>query len=235
MELLEKARARDWYHAIELAPGEVTDGMFDMRPFVERYGLPDRMDGMRALDVGTFDGFWAFEMERRGADVVALDVDSEADLDHAPRRRPESFPERRRGEGFALARELLGSNVERVAGSIYHATPESLGGPFDLVLCSLVLLHLRDQLLALERIAGLCRGTFVSVETYDPMMDLLPFPASRYKGDREADTVFWEPGSRTWKRLIWSAGFDRVERRGRFKLPSSRGFSVRCVVHHGSR
>jgi tRNA (mo5U34)-methyltransferase len=235
VELLEKARARDWYHTLELGPGVVTDGMFDMRPYVDRYGLPERMEGMRALDVGTFDGFWAFEMERRGATVVGLDVDSEADLDYAPRRRPKSFPDRRRGEGFELAREALGSRVERVGLSVYEATPDALGGTFDLVLCSLVLLHLRDQVLALERIAGLCRGTFVSVETYDPVMDLLPFPASRYKADRDADHVFWEPGSRTWRRLIWSAGFDRVERRGRFKLDSRRGFSVRCVVHHARR
>ena len=44
----------------------MTEGMFDLRPVVDRYGLPARMDGMRALDVGTWDGFWAFEMERRG-------------------------------------------------------------------------------------------------------------------------------------------------------------------------
>ena len=231
MDLLEQARRRDWYHTIELAPGVVMDGMFDMRPYVDEYRLPERMDGMRALDVGTFDGFWAFEMERRGAEVVALDLDYESQIDFPARRRP-ATPDRRRGEGFEIARELLGSNVERVGGSIYDATPEQLGGQFDLVLCGLVLIHLRDQVLALERIAGLCRGTFVSVEAYDPVMDLLPFPASRYKADRDADVVFWEPGSRTWKRLIWSAGFDHVERRGRFKLPSTRGFSIRCVVHH---
>ena len=235
MELLDKARTRDWYHTIELAPGEVMDGMFDMRPYVGHYALPERMDGMRALDVGTFDGFWAFEMERRGAEVVALDIDSESDIDYPARRRPASFPDRRRGEGFEIARELLGSRVERVGGSIYEATPESLGGRFDVVLCGLVLIHLRDQVLALERIAGLCRGLFVSVEAYDPVMDLLPFAASRYKADRDADVVFWEPGSRTWRRLIWSAGFDHVERKGRFKLPSRRGFSVRCVVHHARR
>jgi tRNA (mo5U34)-methyltransferase len=229
VELLEQARARDWYHTIELAPGVVTDGMFDMRPHVHRFELPERMDGMRALDVGTFDGFWAFEMERRGAEVVALDLDSEADLDHPPRRRPTSFGPR--GETFEIARAALGSSAERVACSIYDARPEELGS-FDLVLCGLVLIHLRDQLLALERIAGLCRGTFVSVEAYDPAMDLLPFAASRFKADRDADVVFWEPGSRTWKRMIWTAGFDTVERRGRFKLPSQRDFSVRCVTHH---
>ena len=229
MELLERARERSWYHTLELAPGQVVEGMFDMRPYVDRFGLPERMDGMRALDVGTFDGFWAFEMERRGAQVVALDLDSSADLDHPPRRRPSTFEPR--GENFRIAREALGSSVERVGCSIYHARPEDLG-TFDLVLCGLVLVHLRDQLLALERIAGLCRGTFVSGEAYDPLMDLLPFSAARFKADRDADYVFWEPGSRTWRRMIWTAGFDRVERRGRFKLASTKGFAVRCVVHH---
>jgi hypothetical protein len=50
------------------------------------------MDGMCALEVGMWDGFRAFEMERRGAEVVALDLDDKRDLDWP--RRPESFPRR---------------------------------------------------------------------------------------------------------------------------------------------
>ena len=84
-------RRRDWYHTLELAPDLVTEGWFDLRPYVDRYGLPERMDGMRALEVGTWDGFWAFEMERRGAEVLALDLDDEGELDYPPRRRPERF------------------------------------------------------------------------------------------------------------------------------------------------
>ena len=33
----------------------MTDGLFDLRPYVGHYGLPARMDGMRALEVGTWD------------------------------------------------------------------------------------------------------------------------------------------------------------------------------------
>ena len=89
--------------------------MFDLRHQVGRYGLPDRLDGLRVLDVGTWDGFWAFEMERRGAEVVALDLDDERDLDWPPRRRPASSPSAPRGAGFRLAHEILGSKVERVS------------------------------------------------------------------------------------------------------------------------
>lgn len=236
VDLLERASSVGWYHTLELAPGHVTEGMFDLRPYVGMYGLPERMDGMRALDVGTWDGFWAFEMERRGAEVVALDLDDERDLDWPPRRRPRTFPEQRRGDGFRLARELLGSSVERVDMSIYRATPEELG-TFDLVFCGSVLIHLRDQLLALERIAGLCgdAGRLISAEEYDVLSGLVPFPVSRYRADREKAVVFWLPSVRTWKRMMWTAGFERVEERRRFKLRSPLGFAVRHVVLHASR
>lgn len=230
-ELLERAKQIRWYHTLELEPGFVTDGWFDLRSQAHHYGLPERMEGMRALEVGTWDGFWAFEMERRGAEVVALDLDDERDLDWPPRRRPDTFPEEPRGQGFAIARELLGSRVDRRNLSIYDATPEELG-TFDFVFCASVLIHLRDQLLALERIANLCTGTFISAEEYDPLMSLLPIPASRYLADREKAVVFWLPGIKTWERMLWSAGFDHVDRRGRFKLRSTEGFSVRHVVFH---
>jgi tRNA (mo5U34)-methyltransferase len=233
-ELVEQVRERSWYHTLELGPDVVTEGWFDLRPYVPRYGLPEDMTGMRALDVGTWDGFWAFEMERRGADVVALDVDEESEYDWPPRRRPKEFEPIDRGAGFRLAKELLGSKVERVSCSIYEATPEQFG-TFDLVLCGSVLIHLRDQLLALERIAGLCDGTFVTAEEYDRVSGLLPFPVSRYRADRDAAVVFWLPAARTWRRMLWTAGFDRVERRGRFKMKARTGFAVPHVVHHAHK
>jgi hypothetical protein len=128
---------------------------------------------------------------------------------------------------------MLGSNVERVERSIYDAAPEELG-TFDVVHCGLLLIHLRDQLLALERMAALCSGRFFSMEAYDPLLDLVPLPLWRYKADRDKDYVFWEPGARGWKRLIWSAGFDSVERLGRFRVRSERGFSIRCVAHRAA-
>lgn len=234
MDLLEQAQGRSWYHTLELAPGVVTKGLFDLRPWVDRYGLPERLDGMRVLEVGTWDGFWAFEMERRGAaEVIALDLDDERELDWPPRRRPQHLPEQPRGEGFALAKEILGSRVQRVVCNIYDADPADLG-TFDLVFCGMVLIHLRDQLLALERIARLCKGTFISAEEPERLTNLLPFPAVRYRADRDAAVVYWQPSRRAWRRMIWTAGFDRVRERARFKVPSTQGFAVRHVVHHAS-
>jgi tRNA (mo5U34)-methyltransferase len=223
--------ARSWYHAIELPDGSVTPGWFDLRGQVHHYGLPDDLSGKRCLDVGTWDGFWAFELERRGAsEVVAIDLDHERDLDWPPRRRP-ADPAGGRGDGFREARARLGSAVERVELSVYDATPERLGS-FDLVFCGSVLIHLRDQLLALERIASVTRGTFVSAEEYERT----PFPwaMARFRADNPAAVVFWRPNRRGWRRMLWTAGFDRVVEHGRFVLRGDR-VAVPHVVHHAHR
>ncbi len=233
MSALQEAQQIGWYHTLEL-PGLETKGIFDLRPYVERYGLPEQMAGMRVLEVGTWDGFWAFEMERRGAEVVALDLDDEAALDWPVRRRPATFPDHERGRGFAIAKELLGSRVERVVCSIYDATPEELG-TFDLVFCGSVLIHLRDQLLALERIAALCTGTFVFAEEHERKLDLLPWPVSRCYVRRDSAVVYWMPNIRGWKEMLWAAGFDRVEDKGRFVMRSTQDYSVRHVVLHGHK
>ena len=234
MDLAARARDISWYHTLELAPGVVTDGEFDLRPWVKRFGLPERIDGMRVLDVGSFDGFWAFEMERRGAaEVVALDLDDEHDLDVPPRRRSEYSGSRLSGDGFALAKEAFGSGAQRVTRSVYDAHPEELG-TFDLVFCGMVLIHLRDQMLALERIARLCHGTFISAEAVNALASLFPLPVAAYRADRAKAVVFWEPSARTWRRMMWTAGFDQVRRHASFTMPSRRGYKVRHVVHHAS-
>jgi tRNA (mo5U34)-methyltransferase len=206
-----------------------------MRQYVPQYGLPDSLAGKRVLEVGTWDGFWAFELERRGAEVVAIDLDDENDLDWPPRRRTPN-PDLVRGEGFRIAKELLDSKVERVVCSIYNALPEDLG-TFDLVFCGSVLLHLRDQLLALERIANLTKpgGVFVTAEEYEPVTDLVPFPMSRFRGNRDKAVVFWVPNRRAWRAMLWHAGFDRVEEIKRFTMKSTLGWEIRHVVHHAHR
>ncbi|MGI8633472.1 MAG: class I SAM-dependent methyltransferase [Solirubrobacterales bacterium] len=214
----ESVRARvdalSWYHTLELAPGVETPGMFDLRPFVDRYELPADLTGMRALDVGTFDGFWAFELERRGAEVTALDVETSADYDWPPRLRP-TTPEPR-GETFRLGHEILGSRAERVGMPVYEATPERLG-TFDLVFCGSILIHLRDPMLALERLAALCRGRLVLCEEYSRRLEWLPVAGAEFRGESPWMT-WWRPSTRTWRSMIRCAGFEDVDRRRRFSM-----------------
>lgn len=215
-DLRSKVEGLGWYHTQELAPGIVTPGMFDLRPYADRYGIPDDLSGKRALDVGTFEGFWAFELERRGAAVTALDVDRIQDLDWPARLRPAD--DGVRGEGFELVKTVRESAVERVGLSIYEATPARLGGRFDLVFCGSVLIHLRDPMLALERMAGLCAGRLILAEEYSRRLDLLPFlRAAEFRGHTPW-SVWWRPSRRTWRTMVECAGFDGVREHGRFRM-----------------
>src|SRR3954452_4256820 len=66
----------EWWHVIDLPDGSTTPGAWDLRPLSEELPWPD-VHGKRCLDIGTADGFWAFEMERRGAaEVLATDQDT---------------------------------------------------------------------------------------------------------------------------------------------------------------
>src|SRR5436190_1863508 len=56
-----------------------------------------------------------------------------------------------KGNGFEIAREALGSRVERVVASVYDLSPQRLG-KFDVVVCGSLLLHLRDPVGALGAI-----------------------------------------------------------------------------------
>jgi tRNA (mo5U34)-methyltransferase len=168
--LEEKIRALPyWYHKIELTDGVVTPGWAPLSP--DAYGIPDRLDGLRVLDIGAWDGFWSFEAMKRGArEVVAIDDFSDF-LGGLNER------DRRAWENFDLCREALGyspDQCQRIEMSVYDIAPEKLG-TFDVVFFFGTLYHLRHPLLALDQIASVATGELF-VET--AILDL----ASGYRG-----------------------------------------------------
>ena len=70
------ARVPKWFHAFELLPGLVTPGRQVTRPreHLNHLGIDEDLRDARALEIGTWDGPVAFELERRGAKVIALDI-----------------------------------------------------------------------------------------------------------------------------------------------------------------
>ena len=205
-----------WYHTLELAPGVGTPGCFDLRPIVERLPCPD-VAGNRCLDIGTYDGHLAFELERRGAsEVVATDIPDHADwdwpVDMRDRRHDVAAlagPEK--GLGFKLAKQVLGSTVERVEINIYDLTPERVG-MFDVVVCGALLLHLRDPLRALDAVRGVCGGAFMSVEEIDPELSLIHRgrPLAQLNGVGEL-CQWWVPNAAGHRRMVMAGGFE-IER-----------------------
>jgi len=199
-----------WFHTFALnrahglyTPGAARDHRYRVK------ALPADFAGLRVLDVGAFDGFYAFLAEHRGAErVVAVDNEQ-----YKAWVRSRWGVELEGGEGFRAIRDLLGSRVE------YHRLDafevEQLGERFDLVFC-FGILHRVESPLGLLRVLRRCldEGGCVLLETYGiegggrDAEIRVSAPGEVYAGD---DFVYWEFGSDGLARLARLAGFRSVE------------------------
>jgi len=206
--ILEKINSREWYHSIEVAPGIITPGRYDTKQLLEIMDFPEDLSGKTVLDIGTYDGFFAFEAEKRGAKhIVAVDR-------HPPNHH-----------GFATAHSLLNSKAEYEIASVYDLDPEK-HGTFDVVLFFGVLYHLRHPLLALERIHGICTEllliesqvldeAFISSKSepkalrdIDPLLEESPlmqfYPSNEMNGDY---SNWWSPNIECIRSMVEISGF----------------------------
>ena len=200
-----------WYHTIDLGGGVVTPGEYDHRSSVSRVPLPQSLAGQRCLDVGTHDGFWAFEMERRGAsDVVAIDLDDWTRLDW-PAPRPEvgtemvDFLDRRR-RAFSIAHQALASLVDRRDLSVYDLTVDEVGR-FDLAFIGTLLHHLRDPVGALMAIRRVVSGPLIVCGVIS-VSETIHHPWRPAAAMSHLDVPFWEvPNIAGLRRQITAGGW----------------------------
>jgi tRNA (mo5U34)-methyltransferase len=218
-----------WYHTMEIAPGVITPGWFDLRQVVDQMPWPD-VKGKRCLDIGTFDGFLAFEMERRGAaEVVALDVEDHLLWDWPPDYRAVELPRDPgfsgppKGAGFRLAKELKGSSVDWRPINVYDLSPE-LVGTFDVVVMGSLLIHLRDPVRALEAVRSVTGGHFLSSDQIELRLTLMGPHRPLYTLNGSGGECQWfNYNAAGHRRLLYAAGFEILKR--------SRPYMVRFNVH----
>ena len=181
-----------WFHSIALPDGRVVPGVVGVEALVarmRRYPIPQDLRGKRVLDVGAATGWNSFELERRGAGVIAVDC---VDL-----------PE------FRTARDLLGSKVEYRILDVDELAPQTLGR-FDYVLFFGVLYHLRHPLLGLEKICALTLETaFVESFVSDGDSCSMEFYESDELGGQLDN--WCGPTTKCLKALCRSAGFARAK------------------------
>lgn len=248
--IVERIAGIGWYHTIDLAHGVATPGFIDNRSSVPLFGIPEDLTGKRCLDIGTYDGFWAFEMERRGAsEVIGIDVDSPIEHDiprlarlKAMRERGEAHDQHRQvwndqlanigleypGQGFQTAKELLGSKARREAVNVYDVSPERLG-MFDVVMISQLLLRLRDPQTVIENMFSVARECAIIAEPYDPELEQLDRPVSEFTGTTLMG-IWWRHSIKSMRRMMEIAGFDPIEEVARFEVENRAGRFHKVVL-----
>jgi tRNA (mo5U34)-methyltransferase len=177
--------------------------------------------------VGTFNGFWAFEMERRGArEVIGIDVLDPAGWDWPAGSDPETIADfdrrKARGRGFEIAKRQLGSAVERRELSVYDLDPDDVGR-FDLVYVGSLLVHLQNPIRALEAVRRVCDGTLILVDGVDlPLSLMFPrHPIARLDG--RGRPWWWYANAAGLARMVEAAGFDLVQGPDRIFMPIGAG------------
>ncbi len=222
--LRERIAELDWYHTLELGPGLVTPGYFDLRRTVNDLPWPE-VRGKRCLDVGTCNGFFAFELERRGAaEVIAADVsdyegwDWPPDVQSVGEQYLDNWKDVEFEAPFRAAKEALGSKVERVEVSAYDLSPEKVG-EFDVVVAGSILLHLRDPVRALAAMRSVCRGHLLSADQVNLRLSVTA------RKREIARLIGWGPGIQWWepnctghKQMLWSAGFEIDQEYGPYAI-----------------
>ncbi len=184
------------YHALELPDGTIIPGLVPieaLRARIQSFPIPQDLRGKRVLDIGAASGWNSFEMERRGAEVMAVDC--------------VEFEELR------MAARLMDSKVDYRILDVDELTPQSIGR-FDYVLFFGVLYHLRHPLLGLERVCALSKeAAFVESFVTDTLIRTEGCTMEFYETDELGGQIdnWVGPNTNCLIALCRSAGFARVE------------------------
>jgi SAM-dependent methyltransferase len=164
-----------FYHTMDIPGHGVTNGLWDLRNQTDEYLGYYAFSGKRVLEIGPASGFLTFEMEKRGASVVAVDVKPDPGWDFVP--YPDSvlepiYANRRIGmdrmrNSFWFAHRVFNSNAKVWYGDICQL-PDALG-QFDVAVMAAVLLHVHSPLLVMAQCAKRASALIVTDLCYQDL------------------------------------------------------------------
>jgi tRNA (mo5U34)-methyltransferase len=223
-----------WFHSIDLGQGVFTDGVKSreqMTHELNTFQIPD-LRWKSVLDINTWDGYFAFAAEQRGAARVvaidyymwAMDVEKHraywleckergivpAAYHTMPYYQPETMPGK---AGFDTAKKGLRSSVEEIV-SDFMAMDLSMLGQFDVVFYLGSLYHMENPLAALKRVAQVTKELAI-IET-----EAVALPGFEHhalceffeSNELNSDVSnWWAPNEKALTGLCRAAGFSRVK------------------------
>ena len=159
-----------FYHTMDIPGHGTVEGEWDLRDNTDKYLGNFNFQGKRVLEVGTANGYLCFEMEKRGADVVAFDLSPEYQADIVPFAQynfQEAIPDmqnhmRHINNAYWLCHQAYQSKANVVYGEAYNI-PQAIG-PVDVSTFCAILLHIRDPFLAMQNALRLTTETVIVSE-----------------------------------------------------------------------
>lgn len=205
-----------FFHVIDL-PGETTAGQWDFRETESAYHGGYDLRGKTVLEIGSATGCHAFWMEREGALVTPYDLSPAYswDLLTTFRQDPEKITEamktgiKQLNNGWTYCRDRLGSRLNLSHGTIYDI-PKELGS-FDVVTFGSILLHTRDPLGAVQRVADRAKEAIIITDRFAPALDnskpLMQFMPTLEMAKDWGGWTWWWMSPKVFENLLAILGF----------------------------
>jgi O-methyltransferase len=202
----------DFYHTMEVPGHGLVTGQWDLRAGVDDYLGKVAFDGQRVLEIGPASGFLTFEMEKRGADVVSVEVTAEHGWDFVPYPAgnleelfvPRAKHMERLKNSYWFSHAAHQSKAKVYYGDVYNL-PATLG-QFDIAVMGSVLLHCRDPLRIVEQCGNIARLLIIT-DIFHP--DLEGTPVCRLLPARENFIwhTWWQFSTQFFSQFVGVMGF----------------------------
>jgi SAM-dependent methyltransferase len=207
-----------FYHTMTFPDGETVEGQWDLRDIFEQYIGHYELKGKTVLDVGTASGFLAFEAERAGATVTAIDASSADEFDRIQFGKSKFHTDRRAWSddlndwllrlksGYWYAHNRLESRVETI-----YMPLNSLpwwDRCFDVVLAGAIVEHLADPITFISNIARVAKEAVII--GFTPMKKSKRWmmePMNNWSNPA-IDHTWWRISRGLYQRTFDNVGFD---------------------------
>jgi SAM-dependent methyltransferase len=201
----------DFYHSMDIpGVGEIT-GFWDLRETIDDYLGQVDFAGKRVLEIGPASGFVTIEMERRGAEIVAVEIPNGVGWDFVPFPEPFLAPFReqqiagmpRLKNSFWFNHAANNSKAQLVYADIYNL-PEL--GDFDVAVLASVLLHCQNPVGIIAQCAKRAKSIVITELYHDdlvgPVCELVP--------SRETWHTWWRFTPEFFARYLGVLGFENT-------------------------
>lgn len=187
-----------WRQRIPLGEKDLaTSGYLSIPNEWEYNYIQPSLAGKSFLDVGSNDGYFCFEAEKRGAtDVLGVDIYHDGGNSN---RTGWSI------KGVSLLKQFLSAKAEFKSHSIYDL--DKLNRKFDVVLCASVIAWLDNPNEAIKQLSEICTDTLYLKDGFLTKYD--PEPVLLYEKPR--DLVTFRPNLSYMKAILKSHGFKTFE------------------------
>src|SRR5881397_2062530 len=213
-----------FYHTVELPGYGIIEGQdWDLRGGVDEYLGKVAFAGQRVLEIGPASGFLTFEMEKRGADVVSVEVTEEHGWDFVPRR----IVMQQLKNSYWFSHAALQSKAKLYYGDVYNL-PAALG-QFDIAVIGAVLLHCRDPLRIVEQ-CGKMASLLIITDMFYPDLEGAPICRLAPTPQNFLWHTWWHFSTQFFTQFLEVMGFTTSERATHQQFHRGRPYTLFTLV-----